>query len=310
MAIAAIDVTFQARPDERFLFPTTPVAGPRRFVGVLGACLVYAIVLTPVVVEDLLRTPPAPAVQEIPVEIVIQPPPETPQQEKPPDPPAPKFDPKPFDEKPAVDAPRASNNEKVDDSDSDKLMKSPLVKEEKPVSAKPDPTPNPDAGHDAPKPQAEAASNAPPLDAPQSPTGEFAVEKPAQPERQAKVEEPPIESHAAAGAEKFPTFASVPDVDFGALAKAAPIAGGKAKATYLSIIYGMIAARAPSIRAKIARSGEIIFSLDSMGGLIERKIYMSSGSRERDAEAFEAIRKAAPFPPPPTHAPMDFTLTY
>jgi protein TonB len=187
-------------------------------------------------------------------------------------------------------------------------MKSPSTSEAKPVSTKPDSVAAAKQ-EDEPKPQPDAPSNAQPLEAPQSPTGEFAAEKPAQPEQQATLE-PQIKTHAAAGAERFPTFDSVPDVDFGALAKAAPIAGGNAKATYLSIIFGMIAARAPSIRAKTARSGEISFSVDSMGGLIERKIVVSSGSHGRDAEAFEAIRKAAPYPPPPVHMPMDFTLTY
>jgi protein TonB len=273
----------------------------------LGACLIYALVLTPVIVDGLRRPGAAPAAQEIPVEIVIEPPQENPPREKPPDSLAPKPDLKAFDEKPADDAPRASNNEKVDDDNSDPLMKSPSTSEAKPVSAKPDSVAA--ARQEDELKQPDAPSNAQPLEAPQSPTGEFAAENPPQPEQQARLE-PQIKTPAAAGAERFPTFDSVPDVDFGALAKAAPIAGGNAKATYLSIIFGMIAVRAPSIRAKTARSGEISFSVDSMGGLIERKIIVSSGSHGRDAEAFEAIRKAAPYPPPPVHMPMDFTLTY
>jgi TonB family protein len=305
MAIASIDDTFRARPDERFLLPTS-VVRPNRVLGFFGACLIYAMVLTPVVVEDFGRSAPAPEAQEIPVEIVVQPPEEKPPEEKLPDPVAPKPDLKPLDEKPAFDAPRTGNNEKVDDDDADKLAKSSTAAEGKPLEPKPDSASNAAATpENEPKPQ----PNAPPIDAAQSPTGELAAEKPEQPQQQAKLE-PQKDTHAAAGGEKFPTFASVPDVDFGAMAKVAPIGGGRGKATYLSIVFGMIAARAPMIRGKTSRSGEITFSVDSMGGLIERTIVVSSGSRERDAEAYEAIRKAAPFPPPPNHGSIGLILTY
>jgi TonB family protein len=309
MAIASIDDTFRARSDERFLLPMS-VARPNRVLGFLGACLIYAAVLTPVVVEDFGRSAPAPEAQEIPVEIVIQPPQENPPEEKLPDPVAPKPDLKPLDEKPAFDAPRAGNNEKVDDDDADKLAKSSVTAEAKALEPKPDSAPNAAAApENEPQPKPSAPENAPPVDAAQSPTGELAAEKPTQPQQQAKLE-PQKDTHAAAGGEKFPTFASVPDVDFGAMAKVAPIGGGRGKATYLSIVFGMIAARAPTIRGKTSRSGEITFSVDSMGGLIERTIVVSSGSHERDAEAYEAIRKAAPFPPPPNHGSIGLILTY
>ena len=312
MAIASINFRFRASSDERFLPPQLATSGPNRYVGLIGACVVYVILLTPVVVEDLIWPRAAPTAQEIPVEIVVEPPP----QEKPPGAPAAKSEPPPpttqtLDEKPAFDAPRAANNDKLDTDEAAKPMKSPATPEEKPPSPKPDPAkeakPSPDS-----EPKTEQAStqpDAPVADAPPDAAGEFTKEKPAPQEKQAAIEPQP-EARAATSAERFPTFESVPDIDFGALAKPTPIARGNAKATYLTIVYGMIIAHAPPVHIQTKVKGEIAFTIDAMGGLIQRKLTRSSGSRELDEAASEAITKASPFPPPPTHGPIGLVFSY
>ncbi|HYC26378.1 MAG TPA: TonB family protein, partial [Roseiarcus sp.] len=46
------------------------------------------------------------------------------------------------------------------------------------------------------------------------------------------------------------------------------------------------------------------------GNLGQRRISQSSGSRELDRAAYEAIGQASPFPPPPQGAPIGLRFTY
>lgn len=243
------------------------------------------------------------------MEIVVEQP-----EQKPPDPPAkpePSPPTKPLDEQPAFDAPRLANNAKQETESPDEPAKSPPAPEEaKPPSPKPEPSKTPDAAK-ADAPQKEQAA---PLasDAEASPEGETPPPQKQPREEHAEAEAP---KDAASDAARFPTFESVPDIDFGALAKPAPIAGGKAKATYLSIIYGMIMARIhfPQNATRPAGSkleGTIVFSVDAMGGLIQRSIVRPSGSHALDRAAYEAVGRAAPFPRPPNGSPIGLRFTY
>jgi TonB family protein len=316
ISMASPGTRFSANPADRLLQPQSAESRSSRFLAPLGACLIYAILLSPVILDDLLRPSFTPEPQEIPVEILIEPP-----EQKPPDAPPAKPEPQPmaqpFDEKPAFDAPRAANNEKVEIESPDKPAKAPPA----PTPEKP-PSPNPDeakasgAAHEAAaQAQQSAAESTSDKSADEAtPTGELNREKPPpQTEQHAEAEAQP-NAPAAAGALRFPTFDSVPDIDFGALAKPAPIAGGKAKATYLSIIYGMIMARVHFPEGVHSGSskleGTIVFNVDSMGGVIQRTIVHPSGSHALDAAAYEAIGKAQPFPRPPNGAPIGLRFTY
>lgn len=309
--MAAPDSAFRADPAERLLQPQKIESGRGRFVAPLGACLIYALLIGPLLLEDLLRPQTPVAIQEIPVEIVVEQP-----EQKPPDQPAKPEPPpmtKPLDEQPAFDAPRLANNAKQETESPDDPAKSPPAPEEaKPPSPKPEPSKAQEASKDD-TPQKEQAA---PLEnaAEPSPQGETPPQQKEPAEKHAEAEAPK-DASAATDAARFPTFESVPDIDFGALAKPAPIAGGKAKATYLSIIYGMIMARIhfPQNATRPAGSrleGTIVFSVDAMGGLIQRNIVRSSGSHALDMAAYEAVGRAAPFPRPPNGSPIGLRFTY
>jgi TonB family protein len=301
---------FSANPADRLLQPQSAESRSSRYFAPLGACLIYAILLTPVVLDDLLRPSFTPQVQEIPVEILIEPP-----EQKPPDAPPAKPEPQPMaqplDEKPAFDAPRVANNEKVEIEGPDEAARAPpALTPEKPPSPTPAETKSPPHEAEAQSRESPAASASDKSADEATPTGELKAPQSEQhAEAQAQPDAPPD-----AGAPRFPTFESVPDIDFDALAKPAPIAGGKANATYSTIIYGLIMAR---IRfPEDARSGAskhegtIVFTIDGMGRLIERTIVHPSGSHALDAAAYEAIGKASPFPRPRTGTPIVWRFTY
>jgi periplasmic protein TonB len=315
ISMASPGIRFSANPADRLLQPQSAAPEQNRYLAPLGACLICAILLAPIILDDLLRPSYTPEPQEIPVEILIEPP-----EQKPPDTPPAKPEPQPMaqplDEKPAFDAPRAANNEKLEIEAPDKAAKAPPAPTpEKPPSPNPDETKAPGPTHEAAaQAQQSTAASASEKSADEAtPTGELNREKPSQLEQHAEAETQP-NSPAAAGALQFPTFDSVPDIDFGALAKPAPIAGGKAKATYLSTIYGMIMARVHFPEGLHSGSskleGTIVFSVDSMGVLFQRTILHPSGSHALDAAAYEAIGKASPFPRPPNGAPIALRFTY
>jgi protein TonB len=114
----------------------------------------------------------------------------------------------------------------------------------------------------------------------------------------------PAQKPAVAKGKPVPMFESLPDVEFGGAALKAPVAGGQARATYLTVVYGMIMPHFTKLAGKLkgyhAKQGTVTFGVDGRGRLTMRIISEESGSRELDAAAFDAIGEAGPFPPPPT----------
>ena len=310
------DSSFTANSAERMLQPArSSRTEPSRYLAPLAAVLIYALMALLLVFEDKYQPVAPQAPVEIPIEIVAEPPP------PPPPPPAPSPTPppsaEPLDEKPAYDAPRPANDEKVEREAPEAVTKAP-----------PAPTPTKPPGQDAETgkatgSEAEAetpAKETPPADpakdktipAP-APTGEVKQQTPPPPQTQAETEVPPQNPAAAAGA-RIPKFDTVPDVQFGGAAKAAPVAGGNAKATYLTIVYGMIVPRVHKPKGahpKWARAdGVVSFAIDGKGYLTQRWTTQPSGSPELDAAIFEAIGAASPFPPPPGGRPIYLHITY
>jgi len=279
------DASFRADLAERLL-PLQPGASSPNRIGslpLLTAGAIYAVLLALLVFENRFGGALAPPPQEIPVEIVVEPPP----QEKPEPPkPEPQAMAQPLYEEPAHDAPAAPSEKKSQTEGPDQ-------------SAKP-PNPSPESKKQpgqAKEGELETKEN----------SIETLIDKTA-PETLAPQE---TEKHAKAETGQFPGFDSVPDVDFDAAARQTPVTGGKAKATYLSILYGMIMnhLRAPS-GPRTRLEGAIVFSVDGRGNLGQRRISQSSGSRELDRAAYEAIGQASPFPPPPQGAPIGLRFTY
>lgn len=308
------DIRFKANPAERWLPPGAALflAEPRRYIAFFAVGLVYAISLAFLIFDDKSQPAVVNAPEAIPIEIVVEPPPQ-----KKPDSPAANPEPQPqappILEEPATDAPRAANNEKLETEAPDAAPK--------PAPAPPPPTPEPEKaaeptrqGELQPKDNsAEPVLDKPADEARPAPTPAPDPAKPdqqqARAETEAKTEKPKTSADF-----QLPTFESVPDVDFGAAAKQTPVAGGNAKATYLSILYGMIIPHMRSPTGARPKSGKlegtIVFGVDGRGNLTERRIVHQSGSRDLDAAALEAIAQAAPFPAPPKGIPLGLRFTY
>jgi TonB family protein len=285
-----------------------PNARSGLYVALLCAGIVHAGVLAFLLVDYRQGAAAAPETVEIPVEIIVEPPPPTPQ-------PAPpekaEQPPPPIDLKPAYDAPRAENQEIVEREAPDATSKAPPVKaagSTPPAAREVRPAQQGD-------PRAPAVSPAPMADKPADeilpapqPDSDKSVQKLARAEIKAEPQ-----TRSVFPGEKFPTFDSVPDVDFGSAAKATPIDGGKAKSTYLTVLYGKIMAhmRVPAPRGNpTAVKGAVVFVVDGLGNLTQRKISKSSGRQELDSAALDAVGQAAPFPPPPTGAPIGLTFAF
>jgi len=232
---------------------------------------------------------PTPA-QEIPIEIVTEPPPPPP---PPPESPAPQLKSEEL-EKPATDAPRAGKSDHDDDAVAEK--EKPAAAPPPPAPAEPSPEPSP---AEAPAPEAPKAAEAE-LPAPvktEAPQKPAPAKSPTVAEVLAKAMEPP------------------PDVEFGGQAIDSPVTGGNAKSTYLTKLYGLIVPRlrVPAVAHAYGRrlTGAVSFSVDGRGRLRQRFVSSGSGSMELDEAAMQAVGEASrAFPPPPRGAPIGMTFTY
>jgi periplasmic protein TonB len=305
------EIPIRANSAERLLQPQAAAAQKNRYLAPLGACLIYAILLAPALLDSFLWRP-APPIEEIPVEVLVEPPP----QEQPPEPPQPAPQPgnpspaNPYDEAPAHDAPRAANNEKLDTDGPDNPAKAPTDEPNESPSPNSDKDKAPAAANkSAPTPEQKSPDATAAKLAETTTNGELNSAEPAENEKQTEAETKPDQSPA--NGNSLPLFASVPGLDFGAMAKNTPIATGHAKVTYLSIVYGMVMAqmhyRHPGADRLV---GTIDFTLDSIGNVIRRSVSESSGSRAFDNAALEAVARASPFPRPPDGAPIALQFTY
>jgi len=325
MGASPSDVGLRANPAERptEAQATSSPAGASRWLALLGAFLIHASLLSFLLVEHWLEPATPPMAQEIPVELVVEPPP--PPQE--PDEPAAKPDPPPappIDLEPANDAPRAANDEKVERQAPDEATKAPGA----PTTAQApslSPTPAEEAAGPTQQNEPRAAENsAEPVVAKaeeETKAAEADREAPAQ-QASADANPQPEKPPALIGA-PFPTWSSgvqfatsdyLPGIELGSAAETTPVSGGKAKSTYLTILYGMImkhVRRLPPAGANAPRrDGAIVFTVDAMGGLIQRSVARSSGSRELDSAALAAVGEASPFPAPPRGMPIQLRFTY
>ena len=318
---------FRANPAERPMQARAPwsLAGTNRWLALLAAFLIHASILAFLALENELEPRIAPVAREIPVEIVV----ETPQPTKPDDP-APKPEPapaaRPVDEEPAHDAPRAANDEKIERQAPDEATKAAGA----PTTTKA-PSLSPAPAEAAAGPTREAELHAPENSA--EPLLEKAAEeekrileadREAPPQQQARAdtdahpEKPPTfvgePFPTWSSGERFATSDSVPDIELGSAAGPTPVSGGKARSTYLSILYGMIMSHVrllPASRANSSRrEGAIVFTVDAMGNLTQRSIARASGAPELDSAALAAVGEASPFPAPPQGAPMRLRFTY
>lgn len=245
---------------------------------------------------------------ETPVEVVIEPPPEQP---KPPPPPQKKPEPpkpKPEEqiEKPAFSAPRAPNKETVDTKSTDLKTQAPKapappqqgVKAPPQQASKPQDENKDTAKEDAAKPEedkpdAEALEKAKPKVAPK------AAAKP--------VTKAPLTKKTQDALASLSGESDLPNMTFAKPTPKAPVYGGTEDVRYLAIVQGLIMQKVKTLpRLDHYQDGgevAVYFHLDDSGRVISMEILKKSGMPGIDAMAMDAVRQASPFPPPPRGVP-------
>jgi periplasmic protein TonB len=313
------EADFTAEPVERLSAPEAPDPAERK--GLTGAAVAAALLHLLIPLSLLvyyaiwpLSTPTA--VQEIPVEVVVEQPPPPPPEPKPPEEKA-KPPPKPFEEKPAYDAPAPETKEKVNRESPDKTTEAPAAQAPPPPT--PGAPPKSEAQAPAPAPADEQkAQNAPPAqDLTPTPEGELpAADTPKPTNNTAAAAAPaaPIPPPKAPVGESLPTIEDLPQYKFAREVEHSPIASGNAESRYLTIVYGMIKAHlrdSPELRVDSAnKRGVVDFYVDEGGNLVGRKLVSSSGSSNLDMAVMNAIAAAAPYPAPPSWRPLYLTYNF
>lgn len=315
-------MSLRADPAERATAASEKEARAKRpLAPIILSALAHLVVLAAFLLEQLLPTnEDPPQEQEIPLELVAEerqpPPPEEPEQPEPeqpkpeeqqkqkPPPPQKFVD----DEKPAFDAPRAPNQEKVEreapdqetqaqrrDAPNEQRAAKPSAEKsadpQKQQSAKAEPSPSaPKADED--KPEAETVERAETQKEARLDDLQGEIDVKASPEPKPK-----------SVADQLASLAPLPDFKLGGSSKPAPVSGGTAKTTYLSILFGLIMRHMnvpPALRNKATPNhGVVVFFIDEAGHLTHQAVYRSSGYAELDNAALAAVRRAAPFPAPP-----------
>jgi protein TonB len=315
--MSSSDAPLSTQPLDHQPGPAAPTAAERRG---LALALVAAAVLHLAVPLGILGYyalwPPvaAPAEQEIPVEVVVEPPPQKEAKPKPP--------PMPDDERPAYDAPSAATQETANRESPDTKTEAPAAKAEPrqnpgapeqsdtPPAAekqKAQASPPPEETKPAPNADEPAAVTDAPSEADATPPAQDVAPKPAPP----PAPKPPPTAPAGA---PLPTAETLPQYKFAHAATESPIVGGNADTRYFTIVYGMIRShlRAPSGPSAVppSRGGAIVFAVDESGNLVQRKVVSPSGSPSLDMAVMTAIAEAAPYPAPPNWQPRAMRLTY
>ena len=334
------DADFKADPSQRFLAPAEQ--RPREpFLLLLTACfLAHALILAFLLFEDFFLAPGPTVTEEIAVEIVAELPPEAKSEPNinsippPPDlvtPPVVKPAPPPEkvqldDVKVAYDAPASGNASQTQKSEISEETQAPL-KAPPPKLAVPLPPQNMPEQQKAATPSkerpAEASSPSEPLtiadDQPDAEALDRVQPEPPVPRPKEKKAPQPSKDAAAEGkkatvAQQLAALAPAPNFSFGAKAKAAQIGGGTEKASYESLLMGLISRQlklpAESRANHLALVGRIGLFVDELGNLTHQALYRASGDPSLDAAWLAAVRRAAPFPAPPRGLPHGFLLQF
>jgi protein TonB len=303
------EILFRADRAERLEPPPAVRTPAARLASLLGAGLLHGAILSALLIGAWGAAAVAPETTVTPVEIIVEPPQKS------------------IDIAPAFDAPRAANKETQQRDAPDEVSKA--ASTPTPASPPQQPTPGVARAEATGTPQqgerqAPQEAAAPPPD-----KAEAEVERPAQADRpadaqqQARADQPtPPEQQLTFGGDPFPpwsigrpsTFQALPGMQVAGAAQDTPIAGGKAKATYLSIVYGLVMSHMRALHfspASVAKlEGVVVFVVDGKGALVERRLARASGLREFDSAALEAVVAAAPYPAPPGGLPMGLRFTY
>jgi protein TonB len=332
------DVILKADPAERLAAPVERQARAP-FALILAACLAaHALILAFLFFGDFSKASEPTRAEEIPVEIVAEMPPEQKPEPvakplpPPPDlvaPPAVKAKPLPDkaqldDVQIAHDAPVSGNTDQTHKGAPDQETKAPRVAPppklavprpavEKPAQEKAaapsQEKPAPPAAPPEPQKLADDTPDAEPLDKAQP----RPLTKPKPKPKQQAGKTSPGEGQKTV-AQQLAALTPALSYSFGSSAKSAPIGGGTEKASYESLLMGLISRQVhlPSaVRAShLIHVGQIGLFVDEMGNLTHQAVYRASGDPVLDSVYIAAIRRAAPFPAPPRGLPHGFILQY
>jgi periplasmic protein TonB len=327
-----VDAAFTADPSHRLTAPVERLARTPS-ARILAACLAaHALLLAILLFEDFTVASEPTRAEEIPVEIVAELPPEP----KPLPPPSDLVTPPAVEEKPppektqlddvevAHDAPVSGNAVQTHKGEPDKETKAPRVAPPPKLAA-------PRPAQEKPEQEkaataAKTAANPPPPAEPQkraddTPDAEALdkaqPEAPAKPQRKPAPQDrksPPAQGKKTTVAQQLAALSPAPNYSLGAAAKAAPIGGGTEKASYESLLMGLITRQLhlpPELRAnRLISVGQIGLFVDEMGNLTHQALYRASGEPALDTAWLAAVRRAAPFPAPPKGLPHGFLLQY
>ncbi len=328
-----VDAAFTADPSERLIVPRERHARTSSAL-ILAACLAaHALLLTILLFEDFSIAREPTRAEEIPVEIVAELPPEQKALPPPPDlvtPPVVKEKPPPEkvqldDVEVAHDAPLSGNAVQTHKGEPDKETKAPRVAPPPKIAAPRPAQEKPEQEKAATATREKAANPSPPAEpqklADDVPDAE-ALDK-AQPEAPARPQKkhapqdsksPPAQGKKTTVAQQLAALSPAPNYSIGAAAKAAPIGGGTEKASYESLLMGLITRQlhlTPDLRAnRLIAVGQIGLFVDELGNLTHQALYRASGKPALDTAWLAAVRRAAPFPAPPRGLPHGFILQY
>ena len=308
---------FVADPRDRFLAPIDPLLrnAKKQFTAIIVfACLMHLSLALFLLFRDHSKAPPQES--QIPVEVVVIPPPEPKPQPKEQPKPQPKEKEKIKNEV-ARDVAPPPNPEKLKTQPTDKTSASPL--QGKPIpdaQMKPTP-PNPEKQAQS-APTDPAQQTVSPNDMQDKPDAEpldkaapMKDQKTAEKQKPAKDKNPVPAREKASLAREFAALTQAPSFSVATEAKPSPINGGQCHANpYLCTLYGLImrqqhypaVARAQHLEGTVT----VAFWVDERGDLVHQALYKTSGHTVLDNEAVDAIKRAAPFPPPPPGIPHGF----
>ena len=283
--------------------------------------LLHAVVLSGLVTLDWVSRPLLLVEEEIPVEVVAEPPPppeaqepapaQQAQEQKPPEPQKQKLT---LDEKPAFDAPRAENKEKVErEAPEEKTQAQRQARPYEHTAEKPEEhqrKPQQEMQRDPGEQQ--GASDTADEDKRDAEVTEQAIARPTEkPDKKAGKPDPKaaIGPKQKSMAELLASLEPTPTYRLSGAAKVAPVSGGTAAPTYFSVVLGYILRKFHPAGGR-QEVGSIVFFVDPNGNLMHQALRKSSGSSARDQEALAALHRAQPFPPTPTGGSIGMVWNY
>ncbi len=307
----APDPSLVAREDQRLVARDRRAAfwSRSRFgVILLAVLLAHAGLLAYLLHRDGEAAMETAKLEETPVEIVVEKPPEPerpppPPQRKPPEPPKPKEE----VEKPAFSAPRAPNEEKVETNRTDQKTQAPKAPTP-PQEGQPKPPQQASQPKDESKPAAtEDAAAKPAEDKPDAEALDKAKPKVATKPATKQAKPSPKTKKPLDALASLSGASSLPEMTFAKPTPKAPVYGGTEDVRYLAIVQGLIMQRVRTLprlnRYQEGGQVAVVFHIDDSGRVLTMGLGQTSGNPEIDRMALNAVQQAQPFPAPPRGTP-------